>query len=169
MNLPVIVRTATEADLSAINAIYNHYVVTSTCTYQLEPDSEAERAAWFAAHGERYPVLVAECDGDVRGWASLTPFRPRPGYRFTVEDSVYIRADCHGKGLGKQLLANLVDRANALGFRSIIAQISADQAASVSLHHAFGFERVGCLQDVGYKFGRWLDVILLQRLLERPD
>ncbi|MBC7544006.1 MAG: N-acetyltransferase [Candidatus Sericytochromatia bacterium] len=161
----MIIRPATHADLPAINAIYNHYVLTSTCTYQEEPETQGEREAWFATHGERHPVTVAEHDGVVIGWGSLSPFRSRGGYRFSVENSVYVEQGRHGQGIGKALMIDLIARATALGYRSIVAGVSADQTASISLHERLGFTRVALFQEVGYKFATWLDVAFLQLML----
>jgi len=159
------IREATEADLGAINEIYCHYVVTSTCTFQMEPTTERERAAWFADHGPRHPITVAVEGGEVLGWGSLSRFQPRAGYRFTVEDSVYVRPDRHRRGVGRALLGDLVERGRALGYRCIIAGITADQDASLALHRRLGFEPVAMLRQVGNKFDRWLDVAYLQLLL----
>ena len=162
--MPPIIRLATADDLPAINAIYNHYVMRSTCTYQLEPTSAQERKQWFDAHGSRLPVTVVEApDGSVIGWASLSTFLGRPAYRFTVENSVYVRHDFHRQGIGRVLLADLIRRSDELGYRNILAVISADQDASMALHRGMGFVEVGRLSRVGYKFDRWLDVAFLQR------
>jgi phosphinothricin acetyltransferase len=160
-------REATPADVAAINAIYNHYVRVSTCTYDLEPRSEDDAVRWLEAHQDpRYPATVAtQASGDGReviGWASLSPFRPRPAYRFTVEDTVYVRHGHHARGVGRALLADLIARARTLGHHSIVAAISADQDRSVRLHEAAGFTRVALIPEVGYKFDRWLDLAMLQ-------
>jgi phosphinothricin acetyltransferase len=161
-------RLATPADLPAINDIYNHFVRNSTCTYQLDPSTSAERQAWFAHHGPTLPVTVAELPtGQIVGWASLSPFHPRPAYRFTVEDSIYVHKEHHRRGLGRLLLADLLRRADALGYRNVIALVSADQEPSLALHQNLGFVEVGRLPRVGFKFDRWLDVAYLQR--ERPQ
>lgn len=158
-------RPATANDLVAINAIYNHYVVNSTATYQAEPSSDAERATWFVTHGERHPVIVAEIAGQVVGWGSLSPFHARAAFARTVEDSVYIHRDFHRRGLGRALLAELIKRGRSLGHHTIIAAISADQEPSIALHQQFGFIESGRLREVGNKFGRWLDVVYLQLAL----
>src|SRR4051812_49145081 len=152
------IRPATAADLGAINAIYNHYVLHSTCTYQEEPSTADERLAWFAAHGPRHPVTVAESGGVVVGWGSLSRFHLRSAYRFTVENSVYVRHDLHRRGVGRALLDELIRRAQVIGHHSIMALIDASQEGSVALHRKCGFETVGQLKQVGFKFGRWLDV-----------
>ena len=159
-------RLATEADLPAINDIYNYYVVRSTCTYQTEHETLEDRRAWFRDHpADKYPVIVAERDGEVIGWGSLSKFRPRAAYAPTVEASIYIRHDCHRHGLGRMIMLDLIERARAIGFHSIIGGASADQTASVALQERLGFQRVGYLKEVGYKFGRWLDVVYMQLML----
>lgn len=162
------VRLASSADLPAINAIYNHFVVCSTCTYQTEPSTPAERAAWLAAHGPEHPVTVAEIDGEVVAWASLSRFHARAGYARTVENSVYVRHDRHRRGLGSVLLADSIERARSLGHHTLLALIDAEQTASIELHRRHGFVQVARLREVGFKFGRWLDVVYLQRMLGGP-
>jgi L-amino acid N-acyltransferase YncA len=159
------VRLATAADLPAINAIYNHFVLCSTCTYQTEPSTPAERQAWFAAHGPDHPITVAEIDGEVVAWASLSRFHARAAYSRTVENSVYVRHDRHRRGLGSLLLADSIERARSLGHHTMIALIDESQAASIELHRRHGFTPAGHLREVGFKFGRWLDVVYLQRML----
>jgi phosphinothricin acetyltransferase len=159
------IRTAIEADLAAIRAIYNHYVLTSTCTFQLEPDSEAERLTWFRGHTDRHPVTVGEGDGEVVGWACLSEWRDRAGYDRTVEASVYVRADRHRRGVGRALLVDLLDRASALGHHVVIGGACTEHPASIALQESVGFELIGCFRRVGYKFGRWLDVVYLQKVL----
>lgn len=155
-------RPATANDLVAINAIYNHYVTTSTATYQTVPSTDAERAAWFVAHGERHPVVVAEIDGAVVGWGSLSPFHTRAAFARTVEDSLYIHPNFHRRGIGRVLLTELIKRGRAIGHHTIIAAISGDQDPSIALHRSFGFTDGGRLHEVGHKFGRWMDLAYLQ-------
>jgi L-amino acid N-acyltransferase YncA len=160
------IRLASEADLVAINDIYNHYVRDSTCTYQEEPELLESRRQWFARHGGPHPVTVAETAGQVIGWGSLSAYHARSAYRHTVENSVYVHREHHRRGIGSALLRDLIARAQALGHRAIIAGIDGDQAASVALHAKFGFQPVGRFQQVGLKFGRWLDVIYMELLLK---
>lgn len=161
-----ILRDATAADLPAINAIYNHYVLHSTCTYQIDPETLADRQAWFAAHSpDKYPVVVVEQDGQVVGWGSLSRFHGRAGYAPTAEPSVYIAHDFHRRGLGRLILQHLIARARAVQFHSLIGGTSADQAASLALQEALGFVRVGHLKEVGQKFGQRLDVVYTQLML----
>jgi phosphinothricin acetyltransferase len=159
------IRPATEADLGVINDIYNHYVLSTTSTYQEEPEPPAGRRAWFARHGEKHPVVVAELDGRVVGWGSLSPFHARSAYRRTVEDSVYVRADHHGRGVGTLLLRDLIERARSIGHHTVIAIIDARQAPSVRLHARMSFVEVARLKEVGFKFGRWHDVVYMQLML----
>ena len=160
--MPCTIRPATRADLPAINDIYNHYVVHSTCTYQETPEPIEGREAWFDRHGAAHPITIAEMDGAIVGWASLSPYHARSAYRFTVENSVYVDHRHQRRGIGDALLADLVHRARSLGHRTIIAGIDASQTASVAIHAKHGFEKVGHLRQVGFKFERWLDVVYMQ-------
>ena len=162
-----LIRPATAADLPGILEIYNDAVLNTTATYDYEPRTLAQRAAWFEERTrEGYPVFVAVDDaGRVLGWSALNPFHARIGYRFTAENSVYVAADMRGKGLGKLLLPPLIAGAQAKGLHAIIAAIDADNAASIRLHAAFGFEKVGHFKQTGFKFDRWLDVVYLERLI----
>ena len=161
----VILRAATLDDLAAVNDIYNHYVLTSICTAQTEPELMESRRAWFEDHDAAHPITVAERDGVVIGWASVSRYHKREGYRRTVESSVYVRHDCHRLGIGRALLVDLLSRARAIGHHTIIATIAADQAASLSLHEKLGFQTVGRLSEVEFKFGRFMDVVFMQRML----
>jgi phosphinothricin acetyltransferase len=166
---PIIIRPAGIGDLAAINAIYNHYVLTCTCTWQVQPDSDQTRRAWFDSHGPAHPVLVAQDGGEVVGWGSLSPFAQREGWRHTVEDSLYVRPDCQGRGVGSRMLGELIARARALGHRSIVAVISADQKPSIALHGRLGFVERGRLLHAGRKFGTWLDAVYMQWLDSQAD
>lgn len=163
----VTVRPATRDDLAGILEIYNDAVLTTTATYDYEPRTIEHRRVWFEEHErDNYPVFVAAGpDRRVLGWSALNPYHARPGYRFTSENSVYVAADQRGRGLGRLLLAPLMDAAQERGLHAIIAAIDAENAASIRLHAAFGFERVGLFKQVGFKFGRWLDVLYMERLL----
>jgi L-amino acid N-acyltransferase len=156
------IRLARPDDALAIEAIYAHYVCTSTCTWQEVPGTLAERRQWLADHGPAHPVTAATIDGQVVGWGALSPFNRRSGYRFTVEDSVYVRADRQRRGIGRALLADLVERAGALGYRNVIAGVSADQRPSIALHAAHGFTEVARMPQLGLKFGSWHDLVYLQ-------
>lgn len=166
MNPPVLLREATAADLPAINAIYNHYVLTSTCTYQIVPETEEGRRAWFAGRGPQHPVIVAEISGKVAGWGSLSAFHRREAFAGTVENSVYVSHDHQRMGLGRLLMEELIRRARAAGLRTIVAAISGDQAGSIALHERLGFVKTGGLGRVGEKFGRLLDLVYMQLMTD---
>jgi phosphinothricin acetyltransferase len=159
------IRIATAADLADINDIYNHYVFHSTCTYQETAEPLEARQAWFARHGAGHPVTVAEIGGKVVGWGSLSAYHERSAYRNTVENSVYVHHEFHRRGIGSMILRDLIERSRAIRHRAIIAGIDAEQIASVALHEKFGFEKVGHFKQLGFKFGRWLDVIYMELLL----
>ena len=167
------VRPATENDLPAILDIYNHAVAHSTASADYEPHTLAMRRQWFAERtGAGFPIFVAVDENApdetaaIVGWSAYGPYHGRVGYRFTVENSVYVAADRWGQGIGKLLLAPLVSHAREQGFHSIIASIDGSNEASFRLHAAFGFERVGHFKEAVYKFDRWLDVVYMQLLLE---
>jgi len=157
-----LIRLARMDDLDAINAIYNHYILHSTCTYQETPESMEDRRKWFAHRGAPHPVTVAELNGSIVGWGSLSAYHARSAYRHTVENSIYVDQALQGRGIGSALLRDLIERARALGHHAIIAGIDGDQTASIALHAKFGFEQVGHLREVGFKFDRWLDVIYME-------
>lgn len=157
-------RPATREDAGAINDLYNHYVHHSDCTLQIEPTTLAQRQAWFDAQGG-LPVLIAELEGEIVGWGALVKFNPREGYRFTLEDSIYLRHDRQGRGVGRVLLGALMEQAKALGAHRVIAKITAAQHPSLKLHQAMGFVEVGRLTEVGFKFDRWVDVVFLEARL----
>lgn len=162
----ITLRPATAADWVAINDIYNHYVLHSTCTYQEVPETIEGRQQWFNQHGDRYPVVVAEGNGQVVGWGSLSVYHARSAFRHTVENSIYVHPQQHRRGIGSRLLEELIVRARVLGHHAIVAAIAADQPASMALHTRFHFEPVGRLREVGFKFGRWLDLIHMELLLD---
>jgi len=151
------IRLASAADLSAINDIYNHYVIHSTCTYQEEPETLENRRKWFTSHEEKHPVTVGLIEDRIVGFGSLSEFHSRCAYRFTVENSVYVHHDEHRRGIGSALLRDLIDRAKDLGHHTIIAGVDAEQTASIALHARFEFKKVAHLKEVGFKFGNgWM-------------
>jgi L-amino acid N-acyltransferase YncA len=158
-------RLATIDDAEATRVIYNLEVTEATVTFDLVPRTLEEQREWLTARSGAHAVLVAEDEGDVVGFASLSPFRDRPAYSTTVENSVYVRRDQRGKGVGTFLLAELITLATSHGFHAMIARIVGGHDASIALHRALGFEIVGTEREVGRKFGRWLDVLEMQRLL----
>ncbi len=159
------VRLATVDDAEAVRRIYNLEVTTSTVTFDLVPRSLEEQRAWLDARGGAHAVVVATEAGAVVGFASLSPYRDRPAYSTTVEDSVYVDRDWQGKGVGKLLLADLMRVATAHGFHAVMARIVGGHDASIALHRSLGFELVGTEREIGRKFNRWLDVVVMQRLL----
>ena len=160
------VRLARTADADAIREIYNAEVTGTTVTFDMVPRTHADQLTWLAAHAGSHAATVAvDHGGAVVGFASLSPYRSRPAYSTTVEDSVYVRSDQRGAGVGRLLLADLVERARSYGFHAVMARIVGGHEASIALHRACGFDLVGVEREVGRKFGRWLDVALMQRLL----
>src|SRR5687768_8634838 len=159
------VRVARLEDAEALRAIYNVEVETSTVTFDLVPRTAADQRAWLAARSGAHTALVAVDGGEVVGFGSLSPYRDRPAYSTSVEDSVYVHRSHQGKGVGRLLLDELVQRATAHGFHTVLARIVGGHEASIALHRRCGFEIVGVEKEVGRKFGRWLDVVLMQRLL----
>ena len=162
----MIVRAATRADLPGILEIYNDAVLTTTATADYEPQSITARAEWLDTRQRLgLAVLVAEKDGRIVGWSSLSPYQPRFGYRFTAEDSVYVAAESRSLGIGKVLLSSLIEEACKTELHSLIAKIDCQNEASIRLHAGCGFEQVGLLKQVVFKFDRWLDVAYLQLML----
>ena len=164
------VRAASEADLAGILAIYNEVIAISTAVYASQPSTLEDRQAWFAARAAQgFPVLVAADDGDVLGFASFGEWRGAwPGYRYTVEHSVHVRHDLRGQGIGRLLVEALFPLALALGKHVMIGGIDAANHASIRFHARLGFEQVASFLEVGHKFGRWLDLIFVQRFLDPP-
>lgn len=165
MSAPI--RPATASDIPAITAIYAHAVRTGTASFELEPPDESEMKRRLEALIEAgYPYLVAEVDGAVAGYAYAGPYRPRPAYRWSVEDSVYVASTMHRRGIGGVLLGALIAEAERRGFRQMVAVIGdSAQVPSIALHRAWGFRHIGTIEHVGFKFGRWLDTVLMQRAL----
>jgi phosphinothricin acetyltransferase len=160
------IRLAEPGDAEGIRAIYNVEVAESTVTFDLVPRTLEEQQAWLREHAGGHPAVVAlGDDGAVVGFGSLSPYKERPAYRPTVEDSVYVHRAHRGQGLGPALLAELVRLAQAYGYHSLVARIVGGHDTSISLHAAQGFELVGVEREVGRKFGRWLDVVIMQRVL----
>jgi phosphinothricin acetyltransferase len=163
------VRPARPSDLDGINRIYDHYVRTSTSTFDLEPPPAAERAAWFGVHaGGRYRLWVAAADGGaVHGFACSSPYRPRLAYQTTVEVSIYVAPESLGHGLGDALYRALFDSLRDEELHRAVAVIALPNPASVTLHTRWGFREVGCFHEVGLKFGRYWDVSFWERPMER--
>jgi L-amino acid N-acyltransferase len=161
----MLIRDAREDDLPGILAIYNHVIAHTTAVYTDTPAPLADREAWFEARrAGGFPVLVAD-DGGVIGFASFGDFRPWPGYARTVEHSVHVARDSRGRGIGTALVARLIEEARARGKHVMIGGIDAANAASIALHCRLGFVEAGTLREVAQKFGRWLDLLFMQRML----
>ena len=158
------IRAATNADLPSILAIYNDVVANTTAIYDERASTPEERQAWFEARGRHgLPVLVAELDSEVVGFSSFGEWRSRWGYRYTVEHSVHVRADCRGKGFGRALIEALFPRAAALGMHTMIGHIDSAASASLRLHEKLGFRMIGTFREVAQLRNRWLDVVAMQR------
>jgi L-amino acid N-acyltransferase YncA len=161
------IRPSTDADIPAIAAIYAHAVLHGTASFELDPPDEAEMRRRRAAILEGgYPYIVAERDGEVLGYAYAGAYRTRPAYRSTVEDSIYVSPSAQGQGIGRMLLEALIGECKVRDFRLMVAVIGdEDSRGSIALHKSLGFELVGVLKGVGYKHGRWLSTVLMQRAL----
>lgn len=165
------IRPSTDADVPAIAAIYTHHVLHGTGTFEIEPPSAQDMAARRAdVLAKNLPYLVAEEDGRVLGFAYCNWFKPRPAYRFSAEDSIYLAPDAAGRGLGRQLLTALAREAEARGVRKLIAVIGdSANAGSIGVHRALGFDHVGVIRSCGWKFERWLDIVLMEKALGAGD
>lgn len=162
----VSIRDAKVEDVGGILELYNYAVIETTAVWTEEPSDIATRQAWFRERTERgLPVLIAESAGRLAGFASFGDFRAWPGYRHTVENSVYVAPDLQGQGVGRALMQGLIDRGIALGKHVMVAGIESANIASLRLHASVGFQEVGRMPHVGTKFGRWLDLVLMQRFL----
>jgi L-amino acid N-acyltransferase len=156
------IRAAQEADLPEILAIYNHAVVNTTATFEVEPRTTEAQQAWFLEHVPPHPAIVCEGEGRVLGWASLSPYATRCAYRFTGEASVYIASDAQRRGIGEALLREVLRLGEGQGLHTIIGLVTEENLASRALSEKVGFRRVGTLEQVGYKFDRWLNVVVYQ-------
>jgi L-amino acid N-acyltransferase YncA len=167
----MIIRPATPADIPAITRIYAHAVTHGTASFELDPPDEAEMARRMATLLDgRFPYLAAEIGGSLAGYAYAGAYRPRPAYRFSVEDSIYVAPEAHRRGVGRVLLDALIDEATKLGFRQMVAVIGdAAQTASIELHRAAGFRMIGAVEAVGFKHDKWLATVLMQRALGEGD
>lgn len=161
------IREAGGGDAEAIRAIYNDAVLNTTAVFDYTPREPQAQLDWLTMKAEqKLPVLVAEEDGTVLGYCSYGPFRPWPAYLYTVENAIYVAPASRGKGIGKLLMTPLLDIAKSRGLRTMIAGITADNAASLHLHEGLGYIRAGLIREAGWKFERWLDLIFLQRMLQ---
>jgi L-amino acid N-acyltransferase len=162
----MLVRFATEADLPAMLEIYNDIIVNTTAVWHEEPHTLQMRKDWFLQRQQQgFPVFVAEDDSQMLGFSTIGPFRPWHGYRFTVENSIYVNSNCRGKGVANELMPPLIKAATELKLHAIVAGIEAENIASIKLHQKFGFEEVAHFKQVGFKFGRWMDLKFLELVI----
>ncbi len=166
----IITRQAEERDLPQLLVIYNDIILTTTAVYDYRPQTLAMRQQWLELKREQgFPVFVAEEDKEIVGFSSIGPFRNWAAYKYSVENSVYVAKEKRGRGIGKHLLPPLIDEAKKLEMHTIVASIDAMNESSLRLHKSFGFEEVAHFKQVGYKFGRWLDLKFLQLMLKGPQ
>lgn len=158
------VRDATLDDLSSITDIYNEAILKTVATFDTTPKSLEEQKEWFVSHGPKSPIIVAEENSIILGWASLSEWSDRCAYSDAAEISLYVREEHQGKGIGRKLLEELVEKGRRVGLHTIIARIAEGNAISVHLHKSLGFETVGIMKEVGHKFGRLLDVYMMQKI-----
>jgi phosphinothricin acetyltransferase len=166
MKLPIQIRRAELADLEAITAIYNDAIANTTATFDTGPKTADEQLKWFQEHDVRHPILVAVLDGKVVGWASLSEWSCRCACADTAETSFYVEAGHRGQGIGRQLKHAIIEEARRLQFHTLIARVAEGSDASLHLNDRFGFVHVGTLKEVGRKFGKLLDVHILQKMLD---
>jgi L-amino acid N-acyltransferase len=160
------IREAIEADLSQLLTIYNEIILNTTAVYDYDPHTMEMRKQWFETKKmQGFPVFVAEEDGKILGFSSIGPFRAWTAYKYSVENSVYVAADARGKGIGKLLIPPLIEAAKKLQLHTIVAGIDATNEVSLKLHKSFGFEEVAHFKEVGWKFGKWLDLKFLQLIV----
>jgi phosphinothricin acetyltransferase len=160
------IRPVARSDAEATRAIYNAEVLESTVTFDLVPRSRTDQELWIEQHQGGHPAIVAVDDGIVVGFASLSPFKARAAYAPTVEDSLYVHRDARGRGVGELLLREILRLGADHGFHSVMARIVGGHETSIALHRKCGFEEIGREREVGRKFGRWLDVVVMQRMLQ---
>ena len=163
------IRNATTADLAEINEIYNDAVINTVATFDTEPKNPKEQKAWFEKHDSRHPILVAEENGQVVGWVSLSVWSDKGAYSDTAEISLYVRKECQGKGIGKRLLEAILKEGKKIGLHTVIARIAEGNEASIGLSKSFGFKEIGVMREVGWKFGRRLDIHMMQLIFENKS
>jgi len=160
------IRTAELSDLDAITDIYNEAILTTTATFDTDPKNTSERLEWFHSHDTRHPIMVAGLEGKVVGWASLSRWSERSAYDDTGETSFYVKAEHRGKGIGRKLKQAIIDEARRLRFHTLIARVASESNESLHLNESLGFVHIGTMKEVGRKFGRLLDVHILQKMLD---
>jgi L-amino acid N-acyltransferase len=162
-----LLRPATLQDVPGMTEIYNEAILSTTAHYYAEPKSLDERIRWFHDHGDRHPIYVAEKDGHILGWASLTRWSVYPAFEDSAESSFYIHREHRGKGLGKALLKKVIQEGEAKGLHTIVARILDGNPASIRIHEQLGFTHTGVIREIGKKFGRYIDLVLMQRMCSR--
>lgn len=160
------IRPAVSADVPEITEIYNEAIAETTATFDIEPKTIADREAWLGDRDSRFPVIVAESGGRVVGWAALTPWSSRAGYADTAESAIYVHSAHRNRGIGRQLKRRIIELARQHRFHTLVVRVTAESEASVHLNVEFGFEHVGTLKEAGRKFGRLLDVHIMQKMLD---
>lgn len=158
------IRPAEIKDIKAITEIYNEAVINTTATFDTEPKLIGEQTDWFNKHNKKYPIIVSELQGLVNGWASLSPWSDRPAYSGTAEISLYIKEEFRNQGYGKKLMSKILEDGEAAGIRTIIARITDGNDVSIRIHETYGFKHIGIMKEVGEKFGKKLDVHLMQKI-----
>jgi L-amino acid N-acyltransferase len=169
MEREITIRRANVDDVQAITDIYNEAILTTTATFDTEPKEVAERRIWFESHSEKHPVVVAVIGGKVVGWSSLSKWSDRCAYDGTAETTFYVKSECRGMGIGRMLKSAIIGEAQRLGFHTLIARVAEGSVASLHLNREFGFVLIGTLREVGRKFGRLLDVHILQKMLNAGE
>jgi len=162
----LVIRPAVHTDIPAITGIYNEAIIKTNASFDVEPKSEAEQLEWFEAHGAKNPVLVAELDGQVTGWASLSSWSDRCAYANTAEISIYVLEQFQEKGIGRKLIEAITAEGEKAGLHTIISRIVSGNDSSIHLHEQVGFRHIGTMKEVGYKFGELLDVYLMQKIYD---
>jgi len=163
------IRPAKVKDLAAITDIYNEAILTTDATFDTEPKTIAEQKAWFDDHGKKNPVIVAEADGAVRGWASLSKWSTRCAYEDTAEISVYVKQEWRGQGIGKRLMRDVLIAGKDAGLHTVLSRITSGNDVSIHLHEQYGFQHIGVMKEVGKKFERTLDVCMMQKIYGSPS
>ena len=162
------IRKALITDIEAITNIYNESVLTTTASMDIEPATLNERKNWFLDHTEKQPIIIYELEEKgIVGWASISAWSQKKGYSLTAEVSVYVLKQEHGKGLGKKLLLALIQKAQELEYHSLVARIASDNTISLKLHEQLGFKEIGLMKEFGFKFGRFVDIIIMQKFLSK--
>ena len=161
----LLIREATLDDVASINRIYNEAIETTSATFDTRKKSVGQQEQWFRAHGERFPVMIAESNAQVVGWCSLSQWSPKPAYAITAETTCYVAEGFRGQGIGRRLKEAIIERARLLGFHSLIARVVAESSASIELNQSLGFKKIGTMKEAGCKFGRLLDVHIFQLIV----